>query len=386
MKIWNTRTAVVLVAVSAIGLFSTLQVSALESSGVGALPANPRPDAPRSKSIFVHVAAQGSKLSDAVNVVNNTDKERRVSVYAVDSQASSDGAFACAQAADEKKAVGSWVTLEQTEVTVPAHDTVKVPFEIQIPEKADVGEQNGCIVVQDTSTDAKQQSGGVVLNFRSAIRIAITIPGDLHAKLSLLEVSQHQSADGSAIVSPHYKNDGNISLDATIETSLVPLLGFGKSTKGGQFPALSHTEASFNFKHENLGWGGWYRRVVTTKYTPITTATVKDQVRSLPERSDIVFIAPTTDKLFIELLVFMLVGALAVYAIRYRANEKLLHSALSDYRIKKDDNIQTIAAAHAISWKKLAKLNQLKPPYTLKHGDTLRVPKASTDGNKTRRK
>lgn len=58
MKIWNTRTAVVLVAVSAIGLFSTLQVSALESSGVGALPANPRPDAPRSKSIFVHVAAQ----------------------------------------------------------------------------------------------------------------------------------------------------------------------------------------------------------------------------------------------------------------------------------------------------------------------------------------
>lgn len=109
-------------------------------------------------------------------------------------------------------------------------------------------------------------------------------------------------------------------------------------------------------------------------------------MRSLPERSDIVFIAPTTDKLFIELLVFMLVGALAVYAIRYRANEKLLHSALSDYRIKKDDNIQTIAAAHAISWKKLAKLNQLKPPYTLKHGDALRVPKASTDGNKTRRK
>lgn len=75
-----------------------------------------------------------------------------------------------------KKAVGSWVTLEQTEVTVPAHDTVKVPFEIQIPEKADAGEQNGCIVVQDTSTDAKQQSGGVVLNFHSAIRIAITIP------------------------------------------------------------------------------------------------------------------------------------------------------------------------------------------------------------------
>lgn len=80
---------------------------AIESAGIGAVPANPRASNSRTQSIFVFESSGGKKLNDAIKIVNNTSQQKTIRVYPVDSQHSSDGAFACAQEADERKSVGS---------------------------------------------------------------------------------------------------------------------------------------------------------------------------------------------------------------------------------------------------------------------------------------
>src|SRR5687768_8632801 len=76
----------------------TAPVSAIEQGGLGGKPAHPKEDNPRSQSIFVHTLDAGTESRDGVQVINNTAETKSVLVYAVDSQISSGGAFACAQA------------------------------------------------------------------------------------------------------------------------------------------------------------------------------------------------------------------------------------------------------------------------------------------------
>jgi nucleoid-associated protein YgaU len=48
---------------------------------------------------------------------------------------------------------------------------------------------------------------------------------------------------------------------------------------------------------------------------------------------------------------------------------------METYIVKKNQTIMDIAEKYGVSWKKLARINNLKPPYALKERETLFVPK-----------
>ncbi len=49
-------------------------------------------------------------------------------------------------------------------------------------------------------------------------------------------------------------------------------------------------------------------------------------------------------------------------------------SVFSDYKIKNGDTLFSIAQQHNIEWTTLATLNNLKPPFDLKVGQSIKVP------------
>lgn len=348
--------------------------SAVDSIGVGAVPANPNPANPRSSSIFVYDSIGGQTLSDAVKVTNNTDKQKTISLYAVDSQGSSDGAFACAQAVDDKKGVGSWITLATSEVSLGPFSNQVVPFTVAIPQNADAGEHNGCIVIQDASDNARQRSGNVVLSFRSAIRVAVTVPGDITTKLSLLRVERSSGQNNSLLLSPVYKNEGNVSLDTTINVALTSVIGTTLQQQKSQFPILSQTEARFNFEFKPLFWGGFYRQTVDTSYIKLSDQGKPVEPQSLSTSTQWIFIKPQPLALVIEIVLLGLALATTLYFIRRRRQKKQLTAKLVLYKVKTGDNLQSIAKKAHVSWQLLAKINRLKPPYSLTVGASIKVP------------
>lgn len=359
-----------------IALFTILWMAAtpvtyaVESFGVGARPANPKANNPRTQSIFVYELAPGATISDAVLVVNNADKKKRINIYSVDSQNSSDGAFACAQAADAKKSVGNWITLEQSQVELEPGKQAKVPFTMTIPKTADVGEHNGCIAVQAVDAVSETNRNGISLSFRSALRVAVTVPGQLKSDLKV-DAVRYAITNNKLVVTPTFQNAGNVSVDARISSRIDSVFGSLVEAAKGTFPVLRNASGTFNFETNRPFWGGYYTLTTSASYKPLAGEAAERQTN---EVSQTIFIPPQPLALFLELLAIgLLVGAVS-YAV-WRRRRHAEHMKFSRHHtIKPGEDVESIAADYAVSWKLVARVNKLKPPYTLKSGEKILIP------------
>lgn len=375
MSSLRIRTIVLSISLLAMSVMSVVphSVNAIESFGVGAVPANPRIDNKRSQSIFVHELDPNESIKDAVRVVNNTDQEKTIAVYPVDSQQASDGAFACAQAADPKKNVGNWIKLEKEQLVLPAHTMETISFTITAPKDASVGEHNGCIAIQDLKRN-EANSNGIVLSFRSALRVAIMVPGEVRTGLDF-KTLKTELTNKNIKATPSFRNTGNVSLDTDVRVTVDNLFGLQVAAAGGIFPILRDTTSQFNFELKRPFWGGWYKVGGNATYEAIQTADKKN-ARSAPIAitSAWLFVKPQPAALAVEIGSLLAVGAAATYIIWRVRRTRLLDRYAIIYKVQDDDDIETIAAHHDVSWKTLAKMNHLRPPYQLTVGQSLKVP------------
>jgi nucleoid-associated protein YgaU len=359
-----------------VGLLAPFSALAVENGGIGGKPARPRSDNPRTESIFVHEIEPGSSVGDAVQIINNTDTDKTLLVYAVDSQTASGGGFACAQQADESLGVGTWITLEKDRVTLGPNSSTIVPFMINAPSTASAGEHNGCIVIQDAEQAPADTGNGIALSFRTAIRVAITIPGEITKELSFTGVSSRRLDNGLIRLSAALKNNGNVSLDSDVHLSIKSFFGQTVRSAGGEFPILARSDAAFNFEVKKPFWGGWYTVVATATYNAdkdqsLGQAGEKKTITSTGHR---IFVAPEPQALLIELLALaLLISALLFATMRKRFHAKALASSKT-YKVKAGDTLQTIAKKHNVSWKRIARLNRLRAPYHVEANQELKIP------------
>lgn len=353
---------------------------AVEYGGVGGRPANPREDNPRSQSIFIYELKPGDAYEDAVQVFNNTTDRRTIELHAVDSIAASDGAFACAQNMENKVDVGQWITLDKSSVTLDAGQDETVGFKIQVPDNASVGEHGGCIAMQDANKGDTQTQGGVVLTFRSAIRVAVTIPGDIVKALDVREVSliRNEQNDKQYTIRPSVVNTGNVSLDTDLKIELATLFGTSIETKNATYPVLPRSPASWNFDFGRPFWGGWYKANVTATYNNNVADSLGEaasgELVSTSKSSGYVFIDPSPLALVIELLVIVGLAILAALGIRKLQHRRHVRHHWKHYTVQEGDSLQKIAKHYGVSWKKLASSNHVRAPYHLEVGSKLKVP------------
>ena len=359
-------------------VFSPVAANAVEYSGVGGQPANPQADNPRSQSIFIYTLNPGDQKQDGVRIYNNTNTSRTIAVGAVDSALSSDGAFSCAQEVEAKKDVGSWINLSSSSVTIPSGGSVVVPFTITAPSNASVGEHDGCITMQDSSTQAATNQNGVVLSFRSAIRVVATIPGKIVKDLAITQLTIKLDAANQVLVDPTVSNTGNVSLDTNVTTSLVSLFGNTVASVKGTYPILARSTATWNLPLARPFWGGLYKASVSTTYngTANTQLGLVDGSAGVTRKRDsgYIFITPALPAAIAELAVLLAIATgvfILVQKLRHKGHvKKHWHT----YTVKSGDTVKQIAEQNGLPWKKLVTANRLKPPYDLREGHTIKIP------------
>ncbi len=374
MKFLCKYLALAVLVITALTPFQS--VHAIEYGGFGGRPAYPDPTNPRTESIFVHTLSPGEVKEDGIRVVNNSDAEKTFLVYATDSTPSTGGAFACAQQGDVKVTVGSWIALASGEVVVPPGRNEIVPFTISIPENAAVGEHNGCILVQEK----KDATGGAGVNIavRTGLRVVVTVPGQITRKLSVVGFVIAQKDDDSFLLKPQVRNEGNVSIDANVNVETKYFFGIAHAMQGGQYPVLRGEVSDWNFELPSPFWGGWYVSHFELSYDADSAAGVgvgsgKEPVRL--DGNDVWFFAtPQPLALAIELGALLFIIALIAFFIIAHARRRYIREHWVTHRVVKDDDVQTLASEHSVSWKLLAKVNDLEPPYALKKGDTIKVP------------
>ena len=363
--------------------FLTANVFAVESGGIGGRPANPRIDNPRSQSIFVYELEAGKTITDQIQVVNNSSGSKNIAIYPVDSQISSGGAFACAQKADKPHEVGTWIKLEKDAVRLDSTKDEKVNFTVSVPKDTPAGEYNGCIVIQDTGARPVSQGNGITLSFRSAIRVAITVPGDI--KKGLFFKGVDVAKEGKKLkLSAYLRNNGNVSLDSDINVNVKTIIGTIDKKAGGTFPILRSQESRFNFEADKPFWGGIYVIQGDAKYNSDPSKSIGEEGKqdTVHSAKKYIWVNPDPLALVIELLALAAIGRWL-----YRRHKlRQLHAKSTAYRVKKGDTLHSIAKQNGVKWKDIAKINKLKPPYHLDPEQILKLPPTGAQKTKQPKK
>lgn len=356
------------------------------AGGIGGRPAYPREDNTRSESIFIHIIDAGDSVEDGINIVNNTNQPKTVDVYATDSIVSSGGAFACAQRIDETNDVGTWISMDKNQVELEANSSEITNFTISVPGTTGVGEHDGCIVIQESLPDAETDQG-IGLSFRTAIRVAIQVPGEIEKNLQYVGF-ESQTSDSSIVLMPKIENSGNVSIDASIQTYINAFYGGVVSERGGEFPVLRGQTGEWNFEHPRPFWGGLFKATTTASYDqnednfignnePDTVSITYDPIW--------IFVAPHIVALIIQILgviLLLFVFKRILGKRRQRANVK---QKWVNHTVRANEDIKSIAKASDESWKKIARANKLKPPYTLQKGSQIKIPRSITSKAKKRK-
>jgi len=367
----------IVVFVVLIGVFTSINnASAIGYGGIGGRPAYPRDDNPRTESIFIHTLEPGSFQNEGVLVLNNTGEEKTLLVYAVDSVVSSGGVFACQQLSASKTGVGAWINLAKFELKLDSGGSEIVPFTITVPENASVGEQNGCIVIQEKK-EIEEGQAGVTISFRTGLRVLITIPGEIIRKLEIVDFNTKHLDDGSYLLQPSVKNLGNVSIDADIQI-ITRFFGLDYIQHGGKFPVLRGEISDWNFELKKPFWGGWYQSGFIVKYEEGQEVEIGkesgEQEVILEGPSVWFFSTPKPLALAIEIIILLSIissGLLFWLSIK---RKKWINENWIEYKIKIGEDIKTIAERFDVSWKLLVKTNKLQPPYVLKKGQKIKTP------------
>ena len=374
------RNLSLIVALTVIGtLVAASTVAAQATGGIGGRPANPDANNPRSQSIFIFTADRGETKSDAVLVSNNTGQTQTIQLYAVDGVVTNTGAYTCAQESEALQDAGAWVALSKQTVTLDTGKTEEVPFTVAIPANADVGEHNACVVFQ-LEGDEGEATGNVRIRTRQAIRLVATVPGELSRSVAIksFELSNQK---GNQVFSLKLQNKGNVSADVDAQVILKSLFGDIIYQNGGGYPVLSDQKLDLNFVNENTPlFGGWYyanakisydNRAGTFGTSDSSFLEVKETDRQLT------YVAPTVAGAAIILsAIAIIVGAIVWLLMRRRERLNVFKHG-HKYTVVAGDSLQSIADRYQVRWKKLASVNTITAPYTLKNGTIIRVPTKS---------
>lgn len=172
----------------------------------------------------------GETVDDAVELTNFSAQEATFTLTAADGVVSDAGAFDILRPDQENTAAGQWIELAQHEVTVPAEETVTIPFSLTVPDNATPGDQPAGIAAA-VSAGADED---VSMVSRVGTRIHLRVAGDIMPALNVagLDVDYQQNwnpfAPGTATVTWTVQNTGNVRLGA--EQALHSAGPFGLAT------------------------------------------------------------------------------------------------------------------------------------------------------------
>ena len=239
--------------------------SSVLAAGIGSRPANPDPNNPRTQSIFIYQLNRGASKSDQLTITNGLTEQANIEVYAVDGTVTATGDMTCKQKVEDKVDAGKWVNIPKQEITLEAKENKLVDFTVNVPGKVDVGEHNACIVVQRKNIQPVA-TGGVQIQTRQAIRMAIVVPGNIHRDVTIDKFDiKHEN--GGQLYEIALKNSGNVSADVDIKLVVKDAAGNVVYRNGGVNATIANETRQFRYESKLAPfWGGKYTAELSISY------------------------------------------------------------------------------------------------------------------------
>lgn len=194
----------------------------------------------RDRPNYAYDLLPGGTVGDALYVANRSPQPITLRVYAADGFLTEDGALDILAGDAESTDLGSWVSIESSELTLDSGASAEVPFTVAVPADAAPGDYAAGIVASMLVT----ADNGTVTERRLGSRVHLRVQGDLAPSLAVGEVAvdYHGTANpaeaGSATVTYTLTNTGNTRLDPNVEVALGGPFGWARVTAADDAPEL----------------------------------------------------------------------------------------------------------------------------------------------------
>jgi len=193
------------------------------------------PSQPGDRTNFSYDSAPGVVIHDSVTVYNVGNVPLPFHVYATDGFNQTDGTFDLLTGDQVPTDVGSWVTFDSQDLTVPAGQQAVIPITITVPPDARPGDHVGGVVAS-SPIEGRNDTGQVItVDRRVGAKLYIRITGQLQPELAITKLDGDYShavnpLGGSATVSFRVENRGDIRLGGTPVVTVSGPFGLGKKT------------------------------------------------------------------------------------------------------------------------------------------------------------
>jgi hypothetical protein len=333
-------------------------------------------------SWFVYEKEAGETIHDTATIKNVGKEPTEVQIYAVDASTNEAGSFTLSQMHEEQQNLGTWTEINHGPFTLNPQQSIDIPFKIQIPTNITPGQYTGGIIVengtiQNTNENIQQETdqntrGSVSVKTRIGTRIYLTIPGNIHEDIKLISATAAKELNGKTRFILAIENNGNLTYEPKAIVNIYDTFGLlyeqieqtlGTSSPGtiikpnvkmtkqpliGSFTANIDIIYESQFRPEGM-------------HQSALTDTINISFWVMPWR----IVLPT-------LLLLIIIGA-AFYKKRVNRLNYLLTS--QEYIVQENDDLIALGIKTKTPWKTIAKYNNLKPPYIIKAGDQLKIPK-----------
>jgi len=344
-------------------------------------------------SPFSFELSAGSVASDTIIVENLGDEDAILNIYGADAKQSSTGSFALSTQNDEQTTAGKWISFKDSQINVRPHEKKTILFTVTVPENTPPGSYAGGIAVETIALKNEGSSGPTLsVISRFATPVYIQIPGAKKYDAQWSDFSYHVDANNINRFDFSFKNEGNTSI---VAESKLEIFGYpdGNSV---EIPAVSdeETKAALLLKrNENIVKlsdislnqndsitvsSFWKKKPLFGNYTARGTVTlyeydIKSGKKINPETitKEINFtIIDWKIVVAILSLLAIIIGTTLYKTLKMHSLKKIS----KNYVVKEDDTLENISKKAGVNWKLVAKLNKLKPPYTLQKGQNISLP------------
>ncbi|MFZ4719824.1 MAG: WxL protein peptidoglycan domain-containing protein [Ilumatobacteraceae bacterium] len=255
----------------------------------------------------------GGEVTDAVTVYNLGNVPLVFRVYPTDAFNNDDGTFAVLAGDKDPVDVGTWLTLDQGNISVPPGQQTTIPFTIKVPRDATPGDHVGAILASSPTKGNGENGATITVDRRTGTRLFVRVGGDLRSEVGIVGLdSSYDHAvspfGGTVHATFRVENRGNVRVSGT---PVVKAGGpFGLLAKTVKLPAISELLPG---EHADLS--------VDISDVPALMVNSVD-VSMLPEsegvESDVGTASSTLFAPPISILLLLLVGVIVLLALRVR--------------------------------------------------------------------
>lgn len=369
------------------GLWLAQIATVMASSGVTITVKSPNPYTD-NQSWFIYEKKPGETIEDVASIKNFGSTPADVKIYAVDATSNTSGSFVLKFTNDAQAGIGAWTEVKTKQLTIQPDERIDVPFTINIPMDATPSQYFGGIVVETgdglseeetkniNSTCVKDRTCGanVTVKTRIGSRIYLTIPGNLNEKMNWSGFNYGQTPGGQPYFEFTIENTGNVAHEpkATIEIydGNGKLFDKFEAPLGECLPGTTIDKQIFWNKKIPI-FGNFTAKATVDFYRKFQGSSSLHGM-SINESKSIGFLVMPWTFLFITAgILFCWLG------LKWYTQRRLIkiRNTWEKYEPTDNEDIISLAEKREIPWELLAKINDLKPPYVVKKGHTVYVPK-----------